>query len=56
MTEILLSDADWEKRWVSSTKKGSDAGKFVWSAGKFYNDAEQDKGKNRKLSPRILTL
>ena len=42
-TNFLL-DADWEKRWISSTKKGSDAGKFVLSAGKFYNDPEQDKG------------
>lgn len=40
----MLSDADWEKRWISSTKKGSDAGKFVLSAGKFYNDPDLDKG------------
>ncbi|CAB3984874.1 calreticulin-like isoform X2 [Paramuricea clavata] len=39
-----FGDADWEKRWISSTKKGSDAGKFVLSAGKFYNDPELDKG------------
>lgn len=43
LTNFLL-DADWGKRWISSTKKGSDAGKFVLSAGKFYNDPEQDKG------------
>merc|ERR1712142_672152 len=34
----------WEDRWVESTKKGSEAGKFKWSAGKFYADAEKDKG------------
>lgn len=41
---FIFLDADWEKRWISSTKKGSDAGKFVLSAGKFYNDPELDKG------------
>ena len=38
-------DDDWESKWVESTKKGSEAGKFKWSAGKFYGDAEADKGK-----------
>ncbi|XP_041358228.1 calreticulin-like [Gigantopelta aegis] len=37
-------EEDFEGRWVSSTKKGSDQGKFVWTAGKFYGDAEKDKG------------
>lgn len=36
--------AGWENRWIVSTAKGSEAGKFVESAGKFYNDAEADKG------------
>eukprot|EP00993_Chasmostoma_nieuportense_P001098 NODE_2007_length_1307_cov_128.483051_g1910_i0.p1 GENE.NODE_2007_length_1307_cov_128.483051_g1910_i0~~NODE_2007_length_1307_cov_128.483051_g1910_i0.p1 ORF type:complete len:418 (+),score=125.19 NODE_2007_length_1307_cov_128.483051_g1910_i0:59-1255(+) len=36
-------DADWAKRWVPSSAK-SDLGKFEHSAGKFYGDAEQDKG------------
>ena len=34
----------WEDRWVASQHK-SDLGKFVLSAGKFYGDAEKDKGK-----------
>jgi len=34
----------WESRWVESTHKGSDAGKFKWTAGKFYSDPEKDKG------------
>ena len=29
---------------MQSTSKGADAGVFKWSAGKFYNDAEKDKG------------
>ncbi|EDO48109.1 predicted protein, partial [Nematostella vectensis] len=34
----------WEDRWVSSTSKGAQQGKFKWTAGKFYGDAEADKG------------
>lgn len=41
----LSSDEAYTDRWVESTFKGSDAGKFKWSAGKFYNDADLDKGK-----------
>jgi calreticulin len=37
-------DGDWEKRWVASTFKGAEAGKWEVSAGKFYGDAEADKG------------
>lgn len=38
------SDNVEKLNWVYSTKKGSDAGKFKISAGKFYGDAEKDKG------------
>lgn len=37
-------DDSWRTKWVDSTFKGSDQGKFVHSAGKFYGDAEKDKG------------
>jgi calreticulin len=39
-------DKDWEKRWVFSTFKESEGtqGKWEVSAGKFYGDAETDKG------------
>lgn len=37
-------DGDWEKRWVPSTFKGAEAGKWEVSAGKFYGDAQADKG------------
>lgn len=30
---------------MESTYKGSDAGKFTWTAGKFYGDADLDKGR-----------
>jgi len=39
-------DKDWEKRWVPSTFKEAEGtqGKWDVSAGKFYGDAEADKG------------
>ena len=36
--------ASWKDRWVQSKQK-SDYGSFDWTAGKFYGDAEKDKGK-----------
>jgi len=39
-----FEDESWEKRWVYSTSKGSDAGKFKLSAGKFYGDKDKDLG------------
>ena len=40
---VMFADG-WESRWVESTHKGSEQGKFKHSAGKFYNDADKDKG------------
>jgi len=37
-----ISDS-WRSRWMESKHK-SDYGQFVLSAGKFYGDAEKDKG------------
>jgi len=39
-------DATWKDRWVQSDWKESDGtrGEFGWTAGKFFNDAEKDKG------------
>ncbi|XP_076462169.1 calreticulin-like [Babylonia areolata] len=37
-------DDGYESRWVDSTHKGGEQGKFKLSAGKFYGDAEKDKG------------
>ncbi|CAH1772489.1 unnamed protein product [Owenia fusiformis] len=39
-----FEDDSFESRWIPSESKGADAGKFVLSAGKFYGDAEKDKG------------
>nr|ABR68546.1 calreticulin [Pinctada fucata] len=38
-------DSDgWKDKWVDSTNKGAEQGKFEWTAGKFYGDADKDKG------------
>jgi len=39
-----FADETWEKRWIYSTNKGSDAGKFILSSGKFYGDKTRDLG------------
>lgn len=39
-----FDDNTWEDRWIYSTDKGSDAGKFKLTAGKFYGDIERDQG------------
>lgn len=46
---LLFPDQSYQDRWIESTFKGSDSGKFIWTAGKFYNDADLDKGKNLVL-------
>ena len=42
---FMLPEQSYQDRWIESTFKGSDSGKFLWSAGKFYGDADLDKGK-----------
>lgn len=49
-------DAGWEDRWVESTHKGGEAGKFKWSAGKFYGDAEKDKGIQTSQDAKFYAL
>jgi len=40
-----FEDGDsYRDRWVESTQKGAEQGKFVLTSGKFYGDAEKDKG------------
>jgi hypothetical protein len=43
-------------RWVESTHKGAEAGKFVLSAGKFYGDAEKDLGIQTSQDARFYAL
>ena len=42
---IFYIAESWRDRWVESTFKGADQGKFAWTAGKFYGDADKDKGR-----------
>lgn len=35
---------NWEDNWIYSKSEGKEFGKFELTAGKFYNDAENDKG------------
>merc|ERR1711963_939959 len=48
LAEVYLEERfdkdDWASKWVQSTHKGAEAGKFEWTAGKFYGDADKDKG------------
>jgi len=48
-------DAGWESRWVKSTSKGSDAGEFDASAGKYYADPS-DKGLHTKQDARFYQI
>jgi calreticulin len=46
---------DWESRWVQSEHK-SDYGKFELSHGKFYGDAEKDKGIKTSQDARFYSM
>lgn len=50
---LFWSTDTWEDRWISSTHKGAEQGKFKHSAGKFYGDAEKDKGEQMLLNAHI---
>merc|ERR1711981_901738 len=42
--------------WVQSTHKGAEAGKFEWTAGKFYGDADKDKGIQTSQDAKFYAL
>lgn len=44
----------WEKNWVYSEHPGKEFGKFVLSHGKFWNNPENDKGKEIFISYRAF--
>uniref|UniRef100_A0A8B9SS24 Calreticulin n=1 Tax=Anas platyrhynchos TaxID=8839 RepID=A0A8B9SS24_ANAPL len=52
--EFLDGDA-WTQRWVESKHK-PDYGRFVLTAGKFYGDAEKDKGIQTSQDARFYAL
>merc|ERR1719153_1882249 len=47
---------DWESNWVQSAHEGKEFGKFVHTAGKFYGDAEKDKGIQTSQDARFYGL
>jgi len=51
-------DAGWQDRWVQSDWKESDGtrGEFGWTAGKYFNDAEQDKGLQTSQDARFYAI
>jgi len=54
--EETFSDDKWEDKWIQSTNKGDDAGKFVLTAGKFYGDAEKDQGIQTSQDAKFYAL
>ena len=59
LSEVFFEEqfgAGYEDRWVQSTHKGAEAGKFVLSAGKFYGDAEKDQGIQTSEDARFYAL
>ncbi|XP_014243004.1 calreticulin [Cimex lectularius] len=51
-----FSDASWEERWVYSEHSGKEFGKFTWTAGKLFNDAEKDKGLQTSQDARFYAI
>nr|AND99540.1 calreticulin [Scylla paramamosain] len=51
-----FSDDDWASRWVQSEHKGKEFGKFKLTPGKFYGDAEKDKGIQTSQDARFYGL
>jgi len=51
-------DAGWESRWVKSKSKESEGtqGEWGWSHGKYYNDAEEDKGLQTTQDARFYQI
>lgn len=51
-----FADADWTKRWVQSEFPDKEFGKFEWTAGKFYGDADKDKGLQTSQDARFYAI
>jgi len=51
-------NSGWESRWVKSHNKEKEGtqGEWGWSAGKFYNDAEEDKGLQTTQDARFYQI
>ncbi|XP_045446075.1 calreticulin [Melitaea cinxia] len=49
-------DDSWESNWIYSEHPGKEFGKFKLTAGKFYNDPEEDKGLQTSEDARFYAL
>lgn len=51
-------DSNWESRWVPSKNKESEGSQGTWdvSHGKYYNDAEKDKGLHTTTDARFYQI
>lgn len=49
-------DDSWEDKWIQSEHSGVEFGKFVLSHGKYYNDAENDKGLQTSQDARFYAI
>lgn len=54
--EEKFADDSWQQNWVYSEHPGKEFGKFVTSAGAFYNDPENDKGIKTSQDARFYAL
>jgi calreticulin len=54
--EENFSNDDWKDSWVYSKHPGKEFGKFVRSAGQFYNNEETDKGLKSSEDARFYAL
>jgi len=54
--EEKFPDDSWQEKWTYSEHPGKEFGKFVTSAGAFYNDAENDKGIKTSQDARFYAL
>lgn len=53
---IRLTLDSSESNWVYSKHPGKEFGNFVWTAGKFYNDENEDKGLQTSQDARFYAL
>jgi len=54
--EEKFKDGNWEDNWIYSKAEGKEFGKFELTAGKFYNDAENDKGLQTSQDARFYAV
>uniref|UniRef100_A0A6M2DZV1 Calreticulin n=1 Tax=Xenopsylla cheopis TaxID=163159 RepID=A0A6M2DZV1_XENCH len=54
--EENFDDDTWATTWIYSEHPGKEFGKFVQTSGKFYNDAETDKGLQTSQDARFYAL